>query len=261
MADRKRTSAREAERVLVVDDDPRLCRLLTYNMAQWGYAADSAEDATRMRQELCRKAYAAVLLDVRLPDTNGIDLFRDIRDRAPNLPVIILTAYASAEIAIAAVKSGAFDFLFKPADVEELLLIIDAAIRSQSNIPAMPITGSSDTQPHGPAKTISLTGERQSLHFPDKQSAAAQGLQPGDSQHGDSDHALQAWVRQAMSSRHQDGNYHDLVDRFAGMLIGEAISINNANISRTADMLGLSRPTLRSMLRKLKLRVEMKFKA
>ena len=247
--------------ILIIDDDAQLLESYRRLLERHGYMIHQAESGGTGLRLLERFSPQAALLDVRLPDTNGIDLFRDIRDRAPNLPVIILTAYASAEIAIAAVKSGAFDFLFKPADVEELLLIIDAAIRSQSNIPAMPITGSSDTQPHGPAKTISLTGERQSLHFPDKQSAAAQGLQPGDSQHGDSDHALQAWVRQAMSSRHQDGNYHDLVDRFAGMLIGEAISINNANISRTADMLGLSRPTLRSMLRKLKLRVEMKFKA
>lgn len=129
MADRKRTSAREAERVLVVDDDPRLCRLLTYNLEQWGYAADSAEDATRMRQALCRKAYAAVLLDVRLPDADGVALLTELTEMYPGTKAIMVSAHGNIEMAMNAVRLGAFDFLTKPLELDRCRVSVRNACR------------------------------------------------------------------------------------------------------------------------------------
>jgi len=108
----------DKRRILVVDDDPRLCRLLVYNLEQWGYAVDSVGDAQAMRQALSCHDYAVAMLDVRLPDADGVGLLPEIAEAFPSTKVIMVSAHGSIEMAMDAVRLGAFDFLTKPVELD-----------------------------------------------------------------------------------------------------------------------------------------------
>ena len=70
-----------------------------------------------------------MILDIRLPDMNGIQVFEIIHAFAPNLPVIIITAHGTTETTIGAIQKGAYDYIYKPFDVPEMLLLIEEALR------------------------------------------------------------------------------------------------------------------------------------
>lgn len=115
--------------VLVVDDDPRFNRLLSYNLEQWGYATDVCENAQAMRQALALRAYAVVVLDIRLPDANGVDLLPELAEINPSTKVIMISAHGSIEIAMDAVRLGAYDFVTKPVDLDRCRVSVRNACR------------------------------------------------------------------------------------------------------------------------------------
>jgi two-component system, repressor protein LuxO len=110
--------ARNNPNILIVDDDPRLCKLLKYNIEKWGYTVDACADARGMRQALARHAYAVVLLDIRLPDANGVELLPELLEACPVTKTIMISAHGTVEMAMDAVRMGAFDFLTKPVDLD-----------------------------------------------------------------------------------------------------------------------------------------------
>jgi two-component system response regulator AtoC len=117
--------------VLIVDDERTLARAVRIFLAESGYEAEVAGDAETALGVLERFRPDVVFTDVRLPGMNGIDLLRRIREFDPAIPVIIMTAHGTIEGAVEAVKLGAFDYLKKPVDLEELKLLADRA-REQS---------------------------------------------------------------------------------------------------------------------------------
>jgi DNA-binding NtrC family response regulator len=117
--------------VLIVDDERTLARAVRTFLAESGYEAEVAGDAESALGMLERFRPDVVFADVRLPGMDGIDLLRRIREFDPAIPVIIMTAHGTIEGAVEAVKLGAFDYLKKPVDLEELKLLADRA-REQS---------------------------------------------------------------------------------------------------------------------------------
>jgi DNA-binding NtrC family response regulator len=117
--------------VLIVDDERTLARAVKTFLAESGYEAEVAGDAESALGMLERLRPDVVFTDVRLPGMSGIDLLRRIREFDPAVPVIIMTAHGTIEGAVEAVKLGAFDYLKKPVDLEELKLLADRA-REQS---------------------------------------------------------------------------------------------------------------------------------
>jgi two-component system, NtrC family, response regulator AtoC len=113
--------------VLIVDDERTLARAVKAFLAQAGYEAEVASDAEQAIELLPKLRPDVVFADVRLPGMSGIDLLRRIRDFDPAIPVIIMTAYGTIEGAVEAVKLGAFDYMKKPVDLEELKLLADRA--------------------------------------------------------------------------------------------------------------------------------------
>lgn len=107
-------------RVLVVDDDASLRRLFEYNLTKWGYEAEVVDCGEQMDRALSRSRLDVVLLDVRLPDGDGIDFLPRIRDAYPQTQVIMVTAHGNVDMAMDAVRVGAFDFLTKPVDLDRL---------------------------------------------------------------------------------------------------------------------------------------------
>ncbi len=113
--------------VLIVDDERTLARAIKAFLVEAGYGAEVASDAESALPLLGTLRPDVVFTDVRLPGMNGIDLLRKIREFDSAIPVIVMTAYGSIEGAVEAVKLGAFDYLKKPIDLEELKLLADRA--------------------------------------------------------------------------------------------------------------------------------------
>ena len=113
--------------ILIVDDERTLARAVKSYLAEYGYEAEVAGDAEQAVGMLETLRPDVVFSDVRLPGMSGIDLLRRIREFDPSIAVVIMTAYGTIEGAVEAVKLGAFDYLKKPVDLEELKLLADRA--------------------------------------------------------------------------------------------------------------------------------------
>ena len=113
--------------VLIVDDERTLARAVRAFLVESGYDAEVAPDAEQALGMLETLRPDVVFSDMRLPGMNGIELLRRVREFDPAIAVIIMTAYGTIEGAVEAVKLGAFDYLKKPVDLEELKLLADRA--------------------------------------------------------------------------------------------------------------------------------------
>jgi two-component system response regulator HydG len=107
-------------RILVVDDDHAHMTMLVAMLGSWGYEVDTADDGGMAVSKVRERAYDVVLTDVRMAEVDGIEALRRIKSYNPYLPVLIMTAYSSVDVAVQALKAGALDYLHKPLDFEEL---------------------------------------------------------------------------------------------------------------------------------------------
>jgi two-component system response regulator PilR (NtrC family) len=117
-------------RVLVVDDEADLRELLELTLVGMGFDVDCAPDLASALKHLETRAYALCLTDMRLPDGNGLQLVAAISRLDAQTPVAVITAYGSAENAVAALKAGAFDYLAKPVALDALRSLVRSAIAS-----------------------------------------------------------------------------------------------------------------------------------
>lgn len=113
----------------MIDDDPGLLRLLTIRLKSEGYEVAACESASQAMTSIPRFRPDVVLTDLRMAEVDGIGLLRELQRRYPALPVILLTAHGTIPDAVEATKSGAFAFLTKPVDKEELLEQLEKALR------------------------------------------------------------------------------------------------------------------------------------
>ena len=121
-----------APRILVVDDEADLRELLDITLVKMGLDVDCAESLSAARACLEQADYALVLTDMRLPDGVGIDLVREVTSTCRNTPIAVITAFGSADNAVAALKAGAFDYLSKPVGLDQLRLLVQSALRMQA---------------------------------------------------------------------------------------------------------------------------------
>ncbi|MDI6632380.1 MAG: sigma-54 dependent transcriptional regulator [Bacillota bacterium] len=116
-------------RVLVVDDEESVCQMLRDLLEAEGYAVLTALHASKALEYLYGKDEVnAVLVDIRMPDIDGLEFFAQIRREGYTVPVIVMTAYGTTDTAIQAMKLGAFDYVLKPFNIEELLLTVQKAV-------------------------------------------------------------------------------------------------------------------------------------
>ncbi len=109
-------------RVLLVDDEPELRGTLEDALKESGYGVTAASDGAEATSLLTENVFDVVICDVRLPKVDGLTLLRQVRAQSPDAKVIMMTAYGQVTDAVSALKEGAYDYLTKPFDVEELLL-------------------------------------------------------------------------------------------------------------------------------------------
>ncbi|MGQ0510045.1 MAG: sigma-54-dependent transcriptional regulator [Betaproteobacteria bacterium] len=119
---------RSGRRVLVVDDEPDIRELLELTLTRMGLGVDAVGTVGEAKARLKDVRFSLCLTDMRLPDGEGLDLVRHIAGLAADLPVAVITAYGSAENAVAALKAGAFDYVAKPVALEQLRALVRAAL-------------------------------------------------------------------------------------------------------------------------------------
>ena len=110
----------ESYRVLVVDDDPAMLDVLRIRLQVWGYEVFLAEDALTGARLAAKEAPHVILTDVWLPDASGVDLLRALTKADPRIPIILMSAHGSVDLAVESMKQGAVDYLTKPLDYKRL---------------------------------------------------------------------------------------------------------------------------------------------
>ncbi len=121
-------SNQSSNKVLIVDDEPTIRWVLAEALGGWGYETVEAETGAAALAALVTERPEAVLLDINLPDSSGLDLLREIKRRSPQTAVIMITAETLFENAVAALRGGADDFIGKPINLEELRFALDQAL-------------------------------------------------------------------------------------------------------------------------------------
>ena len=125
-------------RILIVDDEPNIRRSLAMILEHEGYSvllAGSIAEAQRMADGQRTGQPDALLLDVRLPDGNGIDFLRQLLEREPGTPAVMISGHGTIADAVEATRAGAFDFLEKPLGRDKVLLSIKNALEQNQSPP------------------------------------------------------------------------------------------------------------------------------
>lgn len=119
-------------RVLLVDDDADVRELLHLRLEQLAYTVSTAANGTQALEKLAAEHPSLVLLDLKLPRLSGLEVLRHIKQEAPDTTVVVMTAYATVEKAVEAMKEGAYDFLTKPLTPGHLELVVQKAFERQA---------------------------------------------------------------------------------------------------------------------------------
>ena len=149
--DRKRE---ELPRVLVIDDEEDIRELLDLTLVRMGLSADCAGTVAEAKRLLKKERYSLCLTDMRLPDGEGLEIVRLISAEYGATPVAVITAFGSADNAVAALKAGAFDYLAKPVALDQLRTLIKSAI----NLPRAGTAKDASTEKL-PGNSGQLTGD------------------------------------------------------------------------------------------------------
>jgi two-component system response regulator AtoC len=118
--------------ILIVDDDEVMRQTLSDVLKKRGYAVSTAETGGQTLSSIRDKPFDLVLLDIRLPDMDGLDVLKRIKEIEGDLMVIVMTAYSDVQTAVTAMKSGAYHYIDKPFELEELKILIQKALETQS---------------------------------------------------------------------------------------------------------------------------------
>jgi DNA-binding NtrC family response regulator len=110
--------------ILVVDDEEEIRNILAHIIEAEGFKAILAPDGEKAVQAVCVTKLDAVLLDVRMPGLDGFATLKKIKDLTPDLPVVLITAFADVHQAVEAIKIGAHDYLAKPFENNEVIRVI-----------------------------------------------------------------------------------------------------------------------------------------
>ena len=118
----------EKSKILVVDDEPGMRTFLEIILRKEGYSVETASDGMKALDNINNNVFDLAILDVLMPVMNGIEVLKRIIEKSPETTVIIITAFASHETAIEAMKLGAYDYITKPFKIDEIKLVIKKAL-------------------------------------------------------------------------------------------------------------------------------------
>src|SRR5215218_5225902 len=144
------------QKILVIDDDRDMCLLLKRFLSKHGFEVVEANTSKRATELLEASEYDLVLCDFRLDGTDGKSMLIKIKDRYPNVPVIIITGYSDIKIAVEVMKLGAYDYVTKPLFPDEIILTIRKALDSQESRSPVHVDNSGANNPVREERTDKL---------------------------------------------------------------------------------------------------------
>src|SRR5512140_99677 len=160
------------KKVLVVDDDESLRRITQLQLEEAGYSAITAANGDEALRRIEEDAPALVITDLKMPGISGMDLLKKVREQYPQIAVVMVTAFGTVQTAVAAMKAGAYDYITKPIDYEELLLVVQRAVEHQQLVEEVRSLRASLDQKYG---FESITGQsKELLHVLEMASRVAQ---------------------------------------------------------------------------------------
>jgi response regulator RpfG family c-di-GMP phosphodiesterase len=118
-------------RILIVDDEPKICQFLEVLLRREGHEVSSVYNATEALRHVQQNALDLVITDLKMPGMDGFELVRQIKASQPNLPIIMITGYATVETAVSALRVGVEDYVTKPFNVEELRRVIGRTLEAR----------------------------------------------------------------------------------------------------------------------------------
>jgi DNA-binding NtrC family response regulator len=127
----KRKTEKTKPRILVVDDDEDIRKVLSEILKDKGYNADSAETGGEALRKAEEKFYNLALIDIRLPDMNGVELLTKIKETKPKMRKIIITGYPTLKNAVEALNKGADAYIMKPLDMDKVLATVEEQLEKQ----------------------------------------------------------------------------------------------------------------------------------
>ena len=119
-------------RILIIDDDRSMCEVLELELRRRDFDVSSVTSPHEALARFEREDFGLVITDVNMADMSGVELCEQLVRRREDMPVIVITAYANMETAIAAIRAGAYDFVTKPFDMDELALTIERALKHRA---------------------------------------------------------------------------------------------------------------------------------
>ncbi len=114
---------------LVIDDEPDICELLSLTLGRMDINTETASDIRTAKEKFANQKFDLCLTDMRLPDGDGLELVEWMQTNASGVPVAVITAHGNVETAVQALKLGAFDFISKPLDLQNLRNIVKSALK------------------------------------------------------------------------------------------------------------------------------------
>jgi putative two-component system response regulator len=119
------------DRILIVDDEELICRLLAQRLRGEGYSCVTANNGREALSRFYKDTFSLIISDIKMPEMDGIELLKRVRDLNPKMMVIMVTAYPEIDMAVEAMRLGAYDFLIKPADLDLILLSVKKALEKK----------------------------------------------------------------------------------------------------------------------------------
>jgi two-component system response regulator HydG len=116
-------------KILVVDDEASHRKMIEAVLSDEGYEIKQAGDGQAAIDAVEKGFFDLILMDIRMAEVSGLEALKQIKEISPGIPIIIMTAYASVDSAVDALKSGAYDYLTKPLDIDELKILVGKALR------------------------------------------------------------------------------------------------------------------------------------
>ncbi|RYU77146.1 response regulator [Hymenobacter persicinus] len=147
-------------KILIVEDELKVATFLKGGLEDYGLSAAVALDAAAALRQLAAAEFTALILDVNLPEMSGLELCRTIRQRFPQLPVLMLTAMSSTDDKLLGFDAGADDYLVKPFEFNELLARLRALHRRYLPVPEENVLKVADLELHGQSKVVKRGNQR-----------------------------------------------------------------------------------------------------
>lgn len=162
--------------ILIVEDDITFSLMLTTWLGKKGFVVRSSSSVSDAKRRLGEEAFDLVISDLRLPDSDGIDLLKWLKSTHPSLPLIMMTSYAEIQTAVQAMKLGAADYIAKPLNPDELLGKIKELVRVEEKAPArVPVSSAPDLYIEGQSQAARLLYEHVRLVAPTDMSVLVTG--------------------------------------------------------------------------------------